>query len=979
MGCLIAFRLCRSRVLALAVALLAFFVSQGWGDCYTEPYVLGNNHQPGFSKQYERSADPQRCTSACASRCGSGAYDTLLVTGGGSSAKYWTNCIGSQFRPPIGNNTYYCPNSIGVVAPAGYPTCLTSSGCGSTSWGSQGNVSRWDGTVYYLCSRYCTTRCESEEEACKAKGDIWDPSGSGCGKCNKNCKNRACCDSVAQNTPVKTDTTWEGCVSTGDNDRCVVYNVGVTPGDTTVSAICNGKSRYRVCTEQYLWSESAKQCATIMTNNCVNFDVADSNCTDVRCYATQRHALSSLDYDRSTQCYFGTETVQKMLICENGVAEDGGSYTRPWKVCQPYLDSIGTDISDYIAGRSGYSGTGFSPGGPAVGGGGSGGGGSGGGGSDPGYGGCVGNGCGTSDGMPPGYQGGPGVDAQGNEVENSPSPGIGGQYTPTPQIVTEYDSTTGKFEIVKNSSGGDSIAVNNVFTNIRCLGVSNGIATLTNGLNTWSCEAMSCSQATLSASINQGQCSPMANGVTHSETNPSMPTINYGSSSSTNVDWNSNEYEMLEQGLAMVTATLNAINADQKRHNDSLAYARNGYWKAVFGNDLGNVDSIRIRLGDVNTSVQGVENAVAGVGDAVTQNASTISNAVGNAATSVSTAVGNAASDVSGSVSAGATKVANAVNSASSNVSTAVGNAATSVAGSVDNMKSTLRDTLHRGNQIADGIYTAVSDTGRNIPTVIKSIDSQLGDLPSRLDSTFTVDMESWSNDKLKIMMDSNTVKVVDALDNLNVDVQLDSIHVEVPHDFVLDSIANALRTRADIAMEFSNDTVNLADAFKQGYDSVKADTSYDFDSSSLFPSHLYFVNGSAIQDTHSFASEAASIAAKFDSSRIAMNDESDRTVKAHTDSAMKYSGIQKGGNAMKQLFSRGADGCPRHCLDLSIQNPFGKSSKPVSIPFSTWLCDKKIFGQLSALDFIKHILRLMTSILSVMLIWSVFGKKGQK
>ena len=429
----------------------------------------------------------------------------------------------------------------------------------------------------------------------------------------------------------------------------------------------------------------------------------------------------------------------------------------------------------------------------------------------------------------------------------------------------------------------------------------------------------------------------------------------------------------------MVTATLNAINADQKRHNDSLAYARNGYWKAVFGNDLSNIDSIRIRLGDVNTSVQGVENAVAGVGDAVSQNASTISTAVGNASTSVSTAVGNAASDVSGAVSAGATKVANAVNSASSNVSTAVGNAATSVAGSVDNMKSALRDTLHRGNQIADGIYTAVSDTGRNIPTVIKSIEGELGDLPSRLDSVFIVDMESWSNDKLKIMMDSNTVKVVDALDNLNVDVQLDSIRVQVPHDTVLDSIANSLKTGAEIAMEFANDTVSLADAFKQGYDSVKADTSYDFDSSSLFPSNLYYVNGSAIQDTHSFASEAASIAAKFDSSRTAMNNESDSTVKAHVDSAMKYSGIQKGGNAMKQLFNRGADGCPRHCLDLSIQNPFGKSSKPVSIPFSTWLCDKKIFGQLSALDFIKHILRLMTSMLSVMLIWSVFGKKGQK
>ena len=184
----------------------------------------------------------------------------------------------------------------------------------------------------------------------------------------------------------------------------------MTPGDTTVSATCNGKSRYRVCTEQYMWSESAKQCAPIMTNNCVTYDVADSNCTDVRCYATQQHALSSLDYDHLTQVLFRYGNVQKILVCENGVREDGGSYTRPWKVCQgPILIPSGTDISDYVAGRSGYSGTGYSAGGgSSVGGGG---------GSDPNYGGCVGNGCGTSDGMPPGYQGGPGVDAQGNEVE----------------------------------------------------------------------------------------------------------------------------------------------------------------------------------------------------------------------------------------------------------------------------------------------------------------------------------------------------------------------------------------------------------------------------------------------------------------------------------------------------------------------------------------------------------------------------------
>ena len=42
MGCLIVSRLCRSRVFALAVVLLAFFVSQGWCVCRSTSYLAGN-------------------------------------------------------------------------------------------------------------------------------------------------------------------------------------------------------------------------------------------------------------------------------------------------------------------------------------------------------------------------------------------------------------------------------------------------------------------------------------------------------------------------------------------------------------------------------------------------------------------------------------------------------------------------------------------------------------------------------------------------------------------------------------------------------------------------------------------------------------------------------------------------------------------------------------------------------------------------
>lgn len=925
MGCLIAFRLCRSRVLALAVALLAFFVSQGWASCinsltYTSIGLLDRSCKYGTS---------------CDFSTGVSCLDVLPQCNGGEG----------------------CP-AVYKASSSRYWTGLTTQDLDSSPCGGSGCYSASPRKECYYSVR-CDTQIEADSVSCIINGNKWNSLTS---RCERDCKNRACCDSVAQNSPVKTDTTWEGCVSATSDDRCVVYDVGVTPGDTTVSATCNGKSRYRVCTEQYMWSESAKQCAPIMTNNCVTYDVADSNCTDVRCYATQQHALSSLDYDHLTQCYSGTETVQKILICDNGIREDGGYYTRPWKVCQPYLDSIGTNISDYVAGKSGYSGTGYSAGGGSS----VGGGGSGGGGSDPNYGGCVGNGCGTEDGMAPGYQGGPGVDAQGNEVENSPSPGIGGQYTPTPQIVTEYDSTTGKIEIVKNSSGGDSIVVNNVFSKIRCLGVSNGVATLTNGLNTWSCEAQSCSQATLSASINQGQCSPLANGVTRSETNPSMPTINYGDDATSSVDVMFGNYEAI---YGPIVSTLNSNHRDEMRHQDSISAARDHYWKVTFGDDLSYVESIKNSAESAAGSISnGFNNTIL----AVSNGTDNVVSAVQNASTSVSTAVGNAASDVSGSVSAGATKVANAVNSASSNVSTAVGNAATSVAGSVDNMKSTLRDTLHRGNQIADGIYTAVSDTGRNIPTVVKSIDSQLGDLPSRLDSVFTVDMESWSNDKLKIMMDSNTVKVVDALDNLNVDIQLDSIRVQVPHDTILDSIDARLQVRSSQSMEFVNDTLDLAKVYSQAFDEAKVDTNLALDSSVVIDMRSrYYVNGSDVADPTNVDSVSSVLNSKLDSSKAHYNARSDSMTRSLVDSTLKYSGIDSGGAALRRFFNVPDNGCPRQCLDITLQIPQNMGGGETQIKFSEIVCDKKIIGNYGVLDFVKLVLRILTAYLSLMFIWN--------
>ena len=99
-------------------------------------------------------------------------------------------------------------------------------------------------------------------------------------------------------------------------------------------------------------------------------------------------------------------------------------------------------------------------------------------------------------------------------------------------------------------------------------------------------------------------------------------------------------------------------------------------------------------------------------------------------------------------------------------------------------------------------------------------------------------------------MMDSNTVKVVDALDNLNVDVQLDSIRVQVPHDTILDSIRSDLKARGDFSLQQKPYTIDFGKIFQQGFDTVKGDTSFAVDSSlSRLINSAFYVEGSDFSD----------------------------------------------------------------------------------------------------------------------------------
>ena len=70
--------------------------------------------------------------------------------------------------------------------------------------------------------------------------------------------------------------------------------------------------------------------------------------------------------------------------------------------------------------------------------------------------------------------------------------------------------------------------------------------------------------------------------------------------------------------------------------------------------------------------------------------------------------------------------------------------------------------------------------------------------LPKSMDSLYRISFDNIWNDRIKITMDTNAQKVVDAIDALQVEVKLDSVKVDMPKDSLTDSIYKAVRPYGD-------------------------------------------------------------------------------------------------------------------------------------------------------------------------------------
>lgn len=947
---------------AFAVVFLFVFVSGAWGACANRSQnvrctggsnsctlncILSIGTSSAVNYSFSVSGEKQgSCNGGTiTSTCNPSSPEGYAIQTGGI---YQRQCVGSDYS-----------------ANGRFDFILCSSQCEADSVACVNKGEDW---IWQGCELGCKENTCDEQCQCEESGGVWNDAGD---FCVPDCKSQFCCDSLNQVLPTQTDETWEGCTATDpSNDKCVVLpTVGNNTGSTT--AECTGKSVYRVCTTSYVWNRTTGTCSPLSSNNCTQVYREDDRCSNVLCEAYQYRSVSALQYNGSTQCYEGQQLVQDMMVCDNGIREERGRTTEIFQVCDSYLEANNITIQDFLSGQNGgnsvVGGSGAGPGGGNT--------------SEPSVP-CVGNGCSSNP-----YGGGQSVNAQGDTVQNSASPYLGNVWTPTQNVVTSYDSTTGTTTIVQNSQGGDSVVTSVKPTGVRCLGVSGGVATLTNGYSTWTCAGvMSCSQAVISASLNGGACSASSNGIFDDGYNSDkMPLI---------LDENGNailtsETDNLERAMQALASVMNGIaykdTLNRQKVHQLDRNQQDSLWKATFGNDLDAVRNMRDYIASASSANS----------EAIAQASSANSQAIGSAASKVSDAVSSAASHVAGAVG----NVKNAVNSASSansqaiasatsqimsansqgfgSVASAVGDASTSLGGKIDTLKNAYRDSVHASNGFLNGILNAL-DTGGIVNRDLNGIRDAVDGLPAQVGDVYAVSLDNWYNDKLKLTLDENAQKVADAIDSLNLEVKLDSIKIDMPKDSTVDSIYDAMKSKGSFNPDLNEDTTDFENLFRQGYEAALPDTNPTYDSSiAQAITSVNWIDNGSFTDSGYVDSMANILPQKLDSSIRALNARSDSATRAYADTMKKYSGIDRSASAIQELFTVQTDNC--NCFDISVTYSALGQDYVSNIEFSEYLCRMKLFGNLSAIDLIKQVLRLLTSILCVFMIMRTVGSKMEK
>lgn len=527
----------------------------------------------------------------------------------------------------------------------------------------------WANTGAGTCSGFSCTHCDAQCQ-CEESGGAWHPDGY----CVPTCETRKCCDSLNVSLPVTYDTTWNGCIN-GPNGGCETRHSYTLDGQVARTWYeCTGLSSYTICQNQYIM-DGEGTCSPAPDNNaCVDVTAIEDRCSNTQCQEVWDKDFKDFNFNKQTMCWEGHYRLVIHMECDNGV-RTMPSYGEwhDWTVCDSWLDSSGITISEYVESNS---------------------------------------------------AGGQSVDAQGNLVDNSPGGGQGGSYTEVTKPVTQYDSTTGTTTIVKNSQGNDSMETVTVFETARCIGVTNGIATMSNGSYTWTCSAMSCAQANLKYRMGTG-CSVGDNsGLQNDDVFTNQPQVAWSDSvthqdggadftdamnnMSRTATWFYNFFAFpstYKSFADAVNAIVSSVNSGAERSlakSDSIyERSKEELWKRVFGNDLSGVTDL---ASSVTSASSANSQAISSATSTLSTNISAASQRIVSATSNVTFAVGDASVNIS-----------NKITSASSANSQAIGNAVSAVTDKITSASSRHLDTLHGIHQTIDvmgGAIAGALDTG---------------------------------------------------------------------------------------------------------------------------------------------------------------------------------------------------------------------------------------------------------------------------
>ena len=644
----------------------------------------------------------------------------------------------------------------------------------------------WQGCDSGCVENTCDAQCQCEES-----GGAWHPDGY----CVPTCETRKCCDSLNVALPVTYDTTWNGCIN-GPTGGCETRQSYTLDGQVARTWYeCTGLSSYTICQKQYIM-DGAGNCAPAPDNNaCVDVTAVEDRCSNTQCQEVWDKDFKDFNLNKQTMCWEGQYRLVIHMECDNGI-RTMPSYGEwhDWTVCDSWLDSSGITINEYVESNS---------------------------------------------------AGGHSVDAQGNLVNNSSGGGQGGSYTEVTKPVTHYDSTTGTTTIVKNSQGNDSMQTVTVFETARCIGVTNGIATMSNGSYTWTCAAMSCSQANLKYRMGTGCSVGDKSGLQNDDVSTNQPQVAWSDSvthqdggadftdamnnMSRTATWFYNFFAFpstYKSFADAVNAIVSSVNSGAERtlaKSDSIyERSKEELWKRVFGNDLSGVTDLASSV----TSASSVNSqAISSATSTLSTNISAASQRIVSATSNVTLAVGDASANIS-----------NKINSASSANSQAIGNAVSAVTDKITSASSRHLDTLHgihRTLDVMGGAIAGALDTGgifKQTRDTLHAFHSSFSEYVNLVTEHQTL-MQTITQSVRDTSHNTNVIlsEISDKMDNIFPSssseqyVEVDTSYLDTG-DYELDAdLVHQDSVLSDEIQVMSDSIKGMAGALKRGMDSVFA------------------------------------------------------------------------------------------------------------------------------------------------------------